>query len=99
MDYSILFINFASICIPHLKGKVWQNSLMAAPDEKSNFHVLVVGAGSVGLLIAQRLKMVLKVLCSNENSTSTSARVTGALAFTGRRARLQNVFQIRSSAD
>ncbi len=29
---------------------------MAAPKIRSDFHVLVVGAGSVGLLIAQRLK-------------------------------------------
>ena len=29
---------------------------MAATSDKSNFHVLVIGAGSVGLLIAQRLK-------------------------------------------
>lgn len=29
---------------------------MAAPNDKSNFHVLVIGAGSVGLLIAQRLQ-------------------------------------------
>ena len=29
---------------------------MAGPNNKSDFHVLVVGAGSVGLLIAQRLK-------------------------------------------
>lgn len=31
---------------------------MAALDRKSDFHVLVIGAGSVGLLIAQRLKML-----------------------------------------
>ena len=29
---------------------------MAVLNNKSNFHVLVIGAGSVGLLIAQRLK-------------------------------------------
>ena len=29
---------------------------MASPNNESNFHVLVIGAGSVGLLIAQRLK-------------------------------------------
>ena len=29
---------------------------MAAPNDKSSFHVLVIGAGSVGLLIAQRLQ-------------------------------------------
>ena len=29
---------------------------MAGSIEKSDFHVLVIGAGSVGLLIAQRLK-------------------------------------------
>ena len=29
---------------------------MAAPDDRSNFHVLIIGAGSVGLLTAQRLK-------------------------------------------
>ena len=31
---------------------------MAAPNKKSDFHVLVIGAGSAGLLIAQRLKML-----------------------------------------
>lgn len=31
---------------------------MAGPIEESDFHVLVIGAGSVGLLIAQRLKML-----------------------------------------
>lgn len=31
---------------------------MASPNHKSDFHVLVIGAGSVGLLIAQRLKML-----------------------------------------
>ena len=29
---------------------------MAGPNMKSDFHVLVIGAGSVGLLVAQRLK-------------------------------------------
>ena len=29
---------------------------MAAPNDRSDFHVLIIGAGSVGLLIAQRLK-------------------------------------------
>lgn len=36
---------------------------MAAPNKKSDFHVLVVGAGSVGLLIAQRLK-ILGIKCT-----------------------------------
>lgn len=31
---------------------------MAALDRKSDFQVSVIGAGSVGLLIAQRLKML-----------------------------------------
>ena len=31
---------------------------MAPPNHMSDFHVLVIGAGTVGLLIAQRLKML-----------------------------------------
>lgn len=36
---------------------------MAAPNDRSNFHVLIIGAGSVGLLIAQRLKS-LEIKCT-----------------------------------
>lgn len=36
---------------------------MAGPNEESDLHVLVIGAGSVGLLIAQRLK-VLGIKCT-----------------------------------
>lgn len=36
---------------------------MPAATEKSHFHVLVIGAGSVGLLIAQRLK-ILGIKCT-----------------------------------
>lgn len=31
---------------------------MAVPNHKFNFHVVVIGADSVGLLMAQRLKML-----------------------------------------
>ena len=49
---------------------------MASPKNKSDFHVLVIGAGSVGLLIAQRLKS-LGIKCTvfeRENYLNERAR-------------------------
>ena len=57
--------SFASIHLlsPSEAAKIRLISLMAGPNPKSDFHVLVIGAGSVGLLIAQRLK-TLGVTCT-----------------------------------
>ena len=51
-------ISFTSICFHQLSRKELRDFIMAAPEDRSDFHVLVIGAGPVGLLIAQRLKML-----------------------------------------